>query len=69
MSIFDKIADKIDKLYGPHYMTISELCKKYPLNEELTDDDTIQISHKRSSDGEYETRFMTLRQLKDYLKN
>lgn len=45
----------------------SELIEKFPLKENLTDDDIIQISHKQLHNGVYTTTFITLKQLKDFL--
>lgn len=45
----------------------SELIEKFPLKENLTDDDIIQISHKQLDNDAYTTTFITLKQLKDFL--
>ena len=44
----------------------SENIKKFPLEDRICDDDIIQISHKNDN-GEYTTRYVTIRQLKEGL--
>ena len=44
----------------------SDGLKLFPLKEKLTSDDILRIAHK-SSDGQWETCFITLKQLKEWL--
>lgn len=46
----------------------SKCIEKFPLKERMTLDDILHISHKKSN-GDYETCYITLKQLKDALDN
>jgi hypothetical protein len=45
----------------------SKLIEKFPLNGKISDDDILHVSHKNEN-GEYETCFITIAQLKEVLK-
>ena len=45
----------------------SKMIKKFPLKGKISDDDILHVSHKNEN-GEYETCFITISQLKEALK-
>lgn len=61
----DENGNLIDtRFYPGHY---SENIKRFPLKEDLTLDDILQISHIASSSGKWTTCFVTIKQLKDMI--
>ena len=65
----DENGNPIDK-YIPDLSCLrySDGIKKFPLEESMTLDDILHISHKRI-DGNYETCYVTLKQLKEAIIN
>lgn len=60
----DENGNPIDKPWQP--FRYSEMIKHYPIHGIVSDDDILMLSHKLK-DGEYETCYITIRQLKAVL--
>lgn len=75
MNIFKKISNRISKIIDNSIVdsprigrSNSEMLKQFPLDEALTDDDLISISHK-NKDGIYVTRIIRLSELKHFMSS
>lgn len=70
MSVFKKMSSwfhKSDEISYKHLGgSNSVLVKIFPLDENLTDNDLINVSHK-NKEGVYETRIVTLGELRRFL--
>lgn len=62
----DEVGNPIDKPWQP--FRYSEMIKYYPIHGTIDNDDILMLSHKLK-DGEYETCYITIKQLKDAIVN
>ena len=60
----DENGNPVDNPWQP--FRYSEMIKRNPLHGDIGDEDIVMMSHKLEN-GEYETCYVTLRQLKDAL--
>ena len=66
----DENGEPLDKpIVGVTDLRYSECIKKFPLKEGMSLDDILKISHRRNSDGKWETCYITIKQLKEAIIN
>lgn len=58
-----------DQIYPFYYPSrYSENIERFPIHGKITDEDIIQLSHKLG-DGKYETCYVRMKDMKEYIKS